>query len=403
MVVAATAVVTYVMPKKFESSAVIQVKPSMRVGVNPSIAHVRMTESVATDFEVMRAKLTLKLVVQKLNLTALWGVTEDEAINLLRTMITTQNILGTDLIKIRVRHSNPAVARDVAKGVYKAYKKRCEDKVRSIAEEGLKELEKAILDQSDVVEEKRRQRDNLLRRTGTPIREKSTTGPTNIEQMLEVREQERASAVTALTELDILIKMIDSLGPQEALSYVANLASAGEDFKLVYQEYQQQERLLAGMTAEGDQSEKNAQEAKVENLKALSTGQLASFKDSLKLTRDSKAASLADLEKNLIDLKEVAANHPIIMNMIQGAQKEFDTQQAMLDRMSEKLAMERINLKQPMELVLLHEEPTVAPFPRSPNVTLNLFVGSGAGLALGLLIVLLMRLFRGRCKRCAVA
>jgi uncharacterized protein involved in exopolysaccharide biosynthesis len=91
------------------------------------------------------------------------------------------------------------------------------------------------------------------------------------------------------------------------------------------------------------------------------------------------------------------------MNNIQELQQEYETKQAMLVRMSEKLAMERINLKQPIELVELHEEPTAAQFPCSPNVTINLFIGLGAGLALGLLIALLMRLFQGRCKRCAVA
>lgn len=157
------------------------------------------------------------------------------------------------------------------------------------------------------------------------------------------------------------------------------------------------------MAAEGDQSERLAQQAKVENLKALSTSKLAFYKNSLKLTRDSKAAAIADLEKRLSETKETAVNQLILNTNIQELQQEFETKQGMLERMSEKLAMERINLKQPIELLELHEEPTVAPFPRSPNVTLNLFIGSGAGLALGLLIVLWMRLFRGRCKRCAVA
>jgi uncharacterized protein involved in exopolysaccharide biosynthesis len=406
MAVVVTAVITYVMPKKFESKAVIQVNNSFRVGT--ALGHDSLMAPLNTpqhftssELEVMRAHLTLQLVVQQLNLTALWGVTEDEAINLLRTMITTQNIRGTDLIEIRVRHSNPAVARDVAKGVYEAYKKRREDKVRSIAEEGLKELEKAVLEQSDALEDKRKQRNTLLRMAPVMIRD--NLAMPSFEQQAEYLEQERASAVTALAELDTLIKMIDSLGPQEALSYVANLESAGEDFTLAYQEYQQQLLQLAGMTVEGDQSERLAQQAKVESLKALSTRKMASFKDSLKLTRNSKAAALADLEKNLIELNEAAANHTIIMNSIQGAQKEFDNQQAMHDRMTEKLVMERINLKQPMELVVLHEEPVVAFDPYSPNVSLNLFIGAVAGLALGLLIVLLMRLFRGRCKRCSVA
>jgi len=303
MAVAAISIITHMMPKKFESKAVIQVKNPLRVGTalghDSSMAPLKTPQHlISTEFEVMRSKLTLKIVVQQLNLTTVWAKTEDEAINLLRTMITTQNIRGTDLIEIRVRHSDPVVTRDIAKGVYEAYKKRREDKERIMAEEGLKELEKAVLEQSDVLEDKRKQRNTLLRMAPVMIRE--NLAMPSFEQQAEFPEQERSSAVTALAELDTLIKMIDSLGPQEALSYVANLESPGEDFTLAYQEYQQQDRLLAGVTVEGDPSERLVQQAKVENLKALSTSKLASFKNSLKLTRDSKAAAIPDFEKNLI-------------------------------------------------------------------------------------------------------
>ena len=393
MAVFGTAVVTYVMPKKFESKAVIQVKPSMRLGV-------ALPHSFATEFEVMRAQLTLQLVVQNLNLTAQWGKTEEEAIDLLRTMIVTKNIRGTDLIEISVRHTDQEVARDIAREVYEAYKKRREDKERMIAEAALKELEKAVLDQSDVVEEKRKLRDSHLRGNYHVIPNSTTAPNGSIEQQIELLEQKRLSAITALAELDTLIKMIDSLGPPEALSHVANLESAGEDFKLAYQDYQQQVRLLAEMTGEGDQSERTAQQAKVESLKALSTSKLESYKNTLKLSRDSKAAALADLEKKLIELKEVAANSAILMSNIKDAQKEFETQQQLLDRMREKLNMERFTLKQPMELVVLHEEPIIAQSPISPNVALNFAFGAGAGLLLGLVITLLMKLFQSRCKRC---
>lgn len=231
--VAAMSIITYMMPKKFESKAVIQVKNPLRVGTalghDSSMAPLKTPQHlISTEFEVMRSKLTLQLVVSQLNLTTCWGITEEEAIARLRTMITTQNIRGTDLIEIRVRHSNPAVARDVAKGVYEAYKKRREDKERIMAEEGLKELEKAVLEQSDALEDKRKQRNTLLRMAPVMIRE--NLAMPSFEQQAEFLEKEKVSALTTLAELDILIRMIDSPGPQEALTYVANLVSEGQDF-----------------------------------------------------------------------------------------------------------------------------------------------------------------------------
>lgn len=208
----------------------------------------------ATEFEVIRAQKTLEMVVQRLGLTTRWNMSDEDAIAILRGIVDAQNIRGTDLIQISVKHTNPEDARDIAKEVYEAYKKRREDSERKVVESSLKMLEMEIYDQSDVVEEKRKQMDNLLKR--------------------------------------------DSNNPET------------------------------------------------------------------EITR-------------------------------QEAQSEYDAQQKMLDRMKEKLAMDRLNAKV-QNLIEMHEEPLVAQFPSSPNVTLNLLLGAAAGLFLGLLLALIVRLFVGR-------
>jgi uncharacterized protein involved in exopolysaccharide biosynthesis len=241
-------VITYVMPKKFESTAVFQMRPAayQKSPITP--------QYLATEFEVIRASLTLKLVVQNLDLTTNWNMTEEDAIAVLRGIVHAQNIRGTDLIQIKVKHTDPVQARDIAKEVFDSYKKRREDKEREMFEDSLKELEKAILDQEDVVEEKRKQRDNLLTRSNG-----NASDPT----VLEV-------------------------------------------------------------------------------------------------------------------------------------QKEFETQTAMLEEMQKNLSMERINAKPPPDHFDLHEEPLVAQFPSSPNVTLNLILGATLGLLFGLLMALFVRVVFGR-------
>lgn len=246
-------VVTYVMPKKFVSTAVVQVKPSRALS-GSSASQMMTPQFFATEFEVIRAKLTLKLVVEKLDLTTKWNMTEEEAVPILRGIVDAQNIRGTDLIQISVKHTGAEDARDIAKEVYEAYKQRRDDSERKVVESSLKELEKAILDQSDVVEEKRKQRDNLLKRD---------------------------------------------------------------------------------------------------------------------------------------------SNSPEMEQTKQDVQKDYEVQKEMLDKMKEKLAMERVNATG-QSVIELHEEPSVAMYPSSPNVTLNLLIGAAAGLFLGLLLALIVRLFTGR-------
>jgi hypothetical protein len=54
-----------------------------------------------------------------------------DAIAFLRGIVSAQNVQGTDLIEIRVRHTNPEEARGIAKVVYEFYKIRREDLSRN--------------------------------------------------------------------------------------------------------------------------------------------------------------------------------------------------------------------------------------------------------------------------------
>lgn len=386
-------VITYVMPKKFASKAVVQVKASARVGTalgDGNVGAQPMTpQFFNTEFEVIRSQLTLKYVVKALNLMTRWSLTEEEALGTLRDIVDAQNIRGTDLIEITVKHTGPEDARDVAKEVYEAYKKRREDKELMIAEAGMKELEKAVLDQSDVVEEKRKQRDNLLRQAPVMIRDMITgvNGASSIQSMQSTLESQVETYTTALSELDTMIASINSLNADEVIRYAANLETAGQDLKTLYPQYQEQERLLKGMQVQGlgpNHPTVKSQKGNVESLYKQLQASVVSFRDSLGIKREAKLAEIEDLKKRLAEIKEVGITNVIKMTTIQGVQKEFETQQEMLDKMREKLAMDRINLKQPQNIIELHEEPLVAQFPSSPNVTLNLILGAVVGLIFGI-------------------
>jgi capsular polysaccharide biosynthesis protein len=171
-------VITYVMPKKYESNLIYQVRPS------PRLLQTITPQFFATEFEVIKANMTLKPVVQRLDLAPKWNMTEDDAIAVLRGIVSSQNIHGTDLIQIKVRHTDPVQARDIAMEVFESYKKRRDDKEREIIDDSRKELEKAIVDQADVVEEKRKQRDNLLTRSNG-----NASDPTVLEVQKEFETQ----------------------------------------------------------------------------------------------------------------------------------------------------------------------------------------------------------------------
>jgi capsular polysaccharide biosynthesis protein len=160
LVYLATCVVTYGALRKFESTAVVLVKPSKLV-VDP--ASIKKREYFTTEFEMICSQQNLKSVEQRLNLQSRWGMTEEKAVATLLESVDAQNIRGTDLILIKVTYTAPEDARDVAKEVAEVCRMRREEKERTIADNAIKELENAIAEQANSIEEKRKRLETLLK------------------------------------------------------------------------------------------------------------------------------------------------------------------------------------------------------------------------------------------------
>lgn len=153
------AVVTYVMPKQFESEAVIEVKPQ---------AGQLAPQFFGTEFEKIKSRNSLAKVVDNLELINRWGVDKETAIRILKGIVTTQNIRGTDLISIRVRHTNKEDTRDITAEVARAYRAYRMEILKRGEGERLLELKKAVRDQEDKVEERRQVVSIIVKNKGVP-------------------------------------------------------------------------------------------------------------------------------------------------------------------------------------------------------------------------------------------
>jgi uncharacterized protein involved in exopolysaccharide biosynthesis len=150
------AVVTYVMPKMYESYAMIEIKPRMREGLGDAIPAPSGGTIFATEFEKIKSRNSLSKVVESLDLTTRWALDHESAIQVLKGIVQTQNIRETDLIQIRVRHTNKVDARDIAAEVARAYKDYRKELESKSVEAGIAELKKAVREQGDKVEESRK-------------------------------------------------------------------------------------------------------------------------------------------------------------------------------------------------------------------------------------------------------
>jgi len=146
-------------PKKFESETIIEVKPTpeIRLGAGsypaPSTPH---SQFLATQFEILRSKDTLRKVSTNLELTNQWGVDEETAIKLLKAQLLCQILKGTDLIAIRVRSTSARSAMEIADQVARSFRETRASLHHDQFEKALTELDKLIRDQDDKVEERRK-------------------------------------------------------------------------------------------------------------------------------------------------------------------------------------------------------------------------------------------------------
>jgi uncharacterized protein involved in exopolysaccharide biosynthesis len=162
-----TAVITYVMPKKYESETMIELRAPAHSGNGVGSSRREAAQfHFETELEKVRSRNTLGRVVDTLELVNRWSVDKETAIRILKAIVVTQQIKGTDLVSIRVRHTNKVDARDIAMEVAQAYKSyRMETDTRE-QDSALYELTKEVRDQEDKVEERRKVVATIVRTKG---------------------------------------------------------------------------------------------------------------------------------------------------------------------------------------------------------------------------------------------
>jgi capsular exopolysaccharide synthesis family protein len=390
------AVITYVMPKKFESQAVIEVKPRV-AGMSPLGAQMtetsgagRMTaQFFGTEFEKIKSRNSLVKVVENLQLVNRWNVDKETALDILKGIVNTQNIRGTDLIAIRVRHTNKVDARDVAEEVARAYKEyRTEIETRD-ADRQLQELNKAVRDQEDKVEERRKVLATIVRNKDIIYQGSESfydrggiddnAGARTAQESYYAIEQEKL-------QLESQISSLLKYDSDQLMVYAGGLNLPDNIIRTLYPQYQEAQRHLDGLKIGGlgdrhptvlvavDQIENMKRQLNegVVNLRATLQAQLDLAIDRLKSVEILKDQSREDAIKRGLDNQDYV-----------DAKREYETDQELLQTMKIKQMGETISRKIPGESVEMHDPPVISNNPVSPNVTLNLILGAVVGLIFG--------------------
>jgi capsular exopolysaccharide synthesis family protein len=391
------AVITYVMPKKYDSSATIEVR-ARGMGMLPlgsgfgDTSGVRQmsTQFFGTEFEKIKSRNSLQKVVENLQLVNRWNVDKETALSILKGIVGTQNIRGTDLISIRVRHTDKVVARDVAEEVAKAYKEYRAELEGQDAERQLYELQRAVRDQEDKVEERRKVVSTIAITKGIIYHGKDPAlsqsglddnqGAKSALQTFNNLEQEKL-------QLESQISSLLKYDSDQLMVYAAGLSLPDNIIQRLYPQYLDLKRQLEGLTINGLGARHPTVLSANDNLntmkRQLDEG-VVNLRATLSAQLDLATNRLAQVEIRKNETREDAIKRSIDIQDYEDANRAFDADLKLLETMKIKQIGETISRKMPSDSVQVHDEPVISNNPVSPNVTLNLVLGAVVGLIFGL-------------------
>lgn len=402
------AVITSVYPKKYESRVVLQVVPR-GTGIEPfgsgmatsGGARLSTDKFLATEFEVIKAQKTLLKTVDALDLKSRWSVTREQALIELQNCVDTENIRGTDHIKISVRHKDPVDARDIAAEVAKAYQSRRKELENDRAENGLKALDQALREQADKVEDKRkvlnvlaRQR-QLIPRSSDSIYGGGQDSSTKA-AVAGVARQNEFRLEQEIEKLESQMRVLETLNNDQLIEYTASLDVPDNLVRTLYPQYLAEKRQLQSSTSSGlgpNHPVVQTHTQLVEGMRKDLEEGVHALRSVLRSNLDTQKATLARLKSASDRTREEAISEAIDANDYVEARKDVDNAEAMLIQMGIRLEAERISLKLDGSPIILHEEPTAAVQPVVPKVGLNLAIGAMAGLIFGLSLAFLIEYF----------
>ena len=390
-------VITYVMPKKYESEAIIEVRPrSMSNGplgaeFGGAIGSTPMTpQFFGTEFEKIKSSNSLYKVVENLQLTNKWGCDKDSAVRILKGIVQTNNTRGTDLISITVRHTSKEDARDVTAEVAKAYKEYRAEIENREADKALYELNKAVRDQEDKVEERRKVLATIVRTKGIIYKGQDSfynsgggvdedESARNDMQTYNQLEQEK---VQLETQINSLLRY-DS---DQLMVYAQGLDLPENVIKTLYPQYLEAKRELETFRIKGLGDRHPTILAAVDRINAmkhqLDEG-VVNLRATLQAQLDMASDRLKRVELMKDDSREEAIKRGLDAQDYVDAKRDFETDQELLQKLRLNQISNLMRGKMTEESIVIHEDPQISQSPVSPNVTLNLVLGAVVGLIFG--------------------
>ncbi len=400
LVLIAVVVATYLIPKKYTSKVVVEVKetvPSVGLFGNRDMSMDRVSGPfAATQYEIIQQKEVLKPVIERFDLTNTWSgdgapLTFDQAIGKLKSMLKVNSVRGTNLIEITITSQDREEAAQLVNAVAAAYEDRRLQYYTQIKSAALRQLQQELALQQEKVNEARKKMNKLQEELGvvdlssplTPISASPEAG------MFTAAESHIRKLSADIAMLEAQLEAIE----QWETSKVANsLATLGVSDPKLAAAVTQLDGIENALIA-GEGSGLGPKHPRMEALYAQKRETEGRIQSQVETMRDAMRVRLSFLRDSLRELdnqkEEIGENvrydRIIAANYVQ-AKNDYQMELRILLSAKTKYTSEAMQTAIPFVPMLIHERGEVPIVPSSPNTRLNILVGVVVGLVFALFL-----------------
>lgn len=386
------AVITYVVPKKYESMALVEVKPindvdpvGMRAGGGMGPTMTR--NFINTQFEIIVAPETLGKAVDKIQLETRWGESRNTVMGILRGIVRTSQRRGTDLIEISVRHRKKDEAKAIAEAVYEAYQDRRYELELGQRDRQLKAMKGELQSKSDRVAELRKRVMDIAEKVNIIYLEGDRGGEILGDEkgIITMAEQELYKIQREKEQISFQIRKLLSVEDENLISVAAELPDVG--YPEAYAKYEEAKNELAAMRASGlgeQHPDIKMRKTRIAELKKNLQQRAISVRESLKHRLILVEGRESEMRKVVNREKDEGSTRAREFQEFDIARKEYQTAREIRDQMQIKYDVEKTKKALPPTNIIVHEYPQINNTPVSPNIPLNLALGAVVGLIFGI-------------------
>jgi len=396
LVVITTGVVTYFLPRQFESSVTMQ--------INQNDTYLKVFDDrgggggfdprfITTQFEIIQRKEILYPVIEALGLEQKWkklyGILgKEQTLFRLRRMIDVREIRNTELIQISVLDQDKNEASEIANRIAEEYQRRRIGEQQGTVNRSLIQLKDEVAKQSRRVDELRAEAQKIrIENEIQDLNPDSVVDPMQAanEVLLSV-EQQVSTERLRVSSLRTKYEQISKLTDDQIMRSISTLDVQDPTIIQMLPQYQEvaseEARLLNSGLGSNHPIVKSIR-AKKEVMSKQLASQIASLRASMEANIRIGEESIKELEQRLHESQTKQQTSKTRASGYYEAKNNYIQAKKILEAAEMRLSTETMQRTMPQDPTVIWERAEPADFPSRPRVLLNMILGVVVGLGFG--------------------